>query len=434
MAQWNRHYNNYLGQQATNFEVVMIADHNGNLVGGANAVGTSADAFGRARSSIPLTLFDSSHRYSDNNFWNEDTSGTASSSFVAAEGVVNMTIGQTSGDEMIRETKRVFSYQPGKSLLIFNTFVMEETKANLRQRIGYFGSDNGIYVEQDDSDLYFVERSSVSGSLVNTRIAQADWNGDKLDGTGVSGKTLDITKAHIFWMDIEWLGVGSVRCGFVIDGELILCHTFHHANSVTTTYITTASLPLRYEITNTGATDSGSTLKQICSSIISEGGYELRGQHHSAGSLVTTAYRLTSKGVYYPVVSLRLKTSPNRLDAVAIITAASLIGVNLGTYSWKIVSGGTTTAGTWVSAGTDSAIEYNITGTSFTGGKTLASGFISSTNQTSSMINLDRDSLFRYQFERNSFTSTASEITLIASGSSDTVDVFGSLDWEEISR
>lgn len=74
------------------------------------------------------------------------------------------------------------------------------------------------------------------------------------------------------------------------------------------------------------------------------------------------------------------------------------------------------------------------TGTSFTGGKILASGFISSTNQTSSMITLNRDSLFRYQFERNSFTSTASEITLIASGSSDTVDVFGSLDWEEISR
>jgi hypothetical protein len=73
-----------------------------------------------------------------------------------------------------------------------------------------------MYFEIDDTTAYFVERSLSTGT--ETRVAQEDWNIDKLDGTGVSGITLDITKAQILWMDIEWLGLGTVRIGFVIDG------------------------------------------------------------------------------------------------------------------------------------------------------------------------------------------------------------------------
>jgi hypothetical protein len=396
----------------------------------------STDAFGRQRVSNPLTLFDSSHRYRDNNLWNTATTGTATATFNAAQGLVDLTVNNAINAEVVRETTKVFGYQPGKSLLVMNTFVMEPAKAGLRQRVGYYGAANGMYVELDGSTLNLVERTSVSGSLVETRIAQASWNGDKLDGTGASGLTLDMTKSQILWMDIEWLGVGSVRMGFVINGQFILCHTFHHANLVPSTYITTASLPLRYEIKNTTGTTGGSTLKQICSTVISEGGYELSGLQQAVQTPITAPVDLpTPAGTFYPVISIRLKSSPDRLDAIVIMTALSIMGTgNDPEYNWQVRASATTTGGTWTSAGVDSAVEYKIDGGTVSGGRILASGFFSSTKQSSTSIDILKEALFKFQLERNGLTGTPYELTLVCATNDAGADVFASLDWEEISR
>ena len=404
-----------------------------------NVIGTQTssayDAFGRLRVSSPLTLFDSSHRYADNDLFNEDITGTASSTFNASQGLIEMDVGTASGDEILRESNKVFAYQPGKSLLIMNTFVMDTAKTNLRQRVGYFGAENGFYIEQDDTTVNLVKRSKITGSVVNTEIAQSSWNGDKLDGTGASGYTLDLTKSQILWMDMEWLGVGNVRIGFIINGTFIVCHTFQCANILDSTYITTASLPIRYEITNTGTVASASQLKQICSTVISEGGYELRGRQQAIGTVITSPYTLTTAGTYYPVASIRLKAA--RLDAIVILTALSLLGTGNGKfYNWQVVAGGSITGGTWVSAGANSSVEYNITGTAHTlgTGRILASGFTSSSKQTSESINILKEALFKFQLERNTFTSTPEILTIRMSCDSNTENVYGSMDWEEVSR
>jgi len=412
-------------------ELVRIAT-SGNTV---SIGGTNVDAFGRLRVSSPLTLFDSSHRFTDNNLWVDAITGTAAATFSANEGLVNLTVGSASGDEIVRETIKVFAYQPGKSLLVMSTFVLGTANANLRQRVGYFGAANGIYFERDGTSLYMVERSSVSGSVVNTRVAQANWNQDRLDGTGRSGITLDATKAQILYMDIEWLGLGTVRTGFVIDGVFVPVHNFNHANLITTTYITTASLPLRYEMRNNASTGASSTLKQVCSTVISEGGYELRGSQLTIGTAITAPRTLTTAGTEYPAVSIRLKSA--RLDGIIIMTAVSMLGItNNANYKWKIVAQGTTNAGTWVSAGTNSSVEYNITGTSFTTGtgRVLASGYFQGSNQGSSTIDILKEALFAAQLERNSLTSTPYEISLVCASSSNGDQVHASIDWEEISR
>jgi hypothetical protein len=415
---------NILGQLVATMETIPVT------IGGTNL-----DAFGRLRVSNPLTLFDSSHRYADNNLWVNSITGTAAATFSADEGLVNLTVGSASGDEIIRETTKVFSYQPGKSLLVMSTFVFGTAKAGLRQRVGYYGAANGIYFERDGSTNYMVERSSVTGVLTNTRVAQADWNQDPMDGTGPSGLTLDSSKAQILYMDVEWLGLGTVRTGFIIDGAFVPCHNFNHANLITTTYITTASLPLRYEMTNTAATTGASTLKQVCSTVISEGGYELRGAQLSAGNTITSPRTLTTAGTFYPVVSIRLKTT--RLDAIAILTAISILGItNNANYKWEVVAQGTTTGGTWVSAGTNSGVEYNITGTAFTvgTGRILATGFFQGSNQGSNSVDILKEALFASQLERNPFIPTAYELTLACTAASNGDQVLGSLDWEEISR
>jgi hypothetical protein len=396
---------------------------------------TLADAFGRLRMSEPFTLFDSSHRFSDNGLWatNVSTGGTAV--FNADQGLINLNVTAASGSLVQRETYKVFSYQPGKSLLIMTTFVMNPAKTGLTQKVGYYGEDNGFYVQLEDSTLSFVRRSFVTGSIVETVVNQANWNYDRMDGTGPSGIILDITKAQILWIDMEWLGVGSVRMGFVIDDKVILCHSFKHANVVPTTYITTASLPLRYEIENTSATSGASTLKQICSTVISEGGYELRGEAYSIATGITAPYNMAVAGTYYPLISLRLKSST--LEGIAVPTGIACLPISTGTYEWRLIEKGVTTGGAWVSAGVDSVVEYNITGTSFAGGNTVHSGFFNASNQGTTASGLDRSGLFDHQLTRDSFTGTVYEFTLcvaantVGGGGS---NILANMDWEEISR
>ena len=412
-----------------------IDDTSSNYAGNFNM---ASDAFGRTRISSPLTLFDSSHRYADNNLWSTLTGGTtttsASAQFNQNQGLVELKVDALSGSKVYRETTKVFAYQPGKSLQVMSTFTFSPSATNLRQRVGYYGTENGIYLELDDNVLYMVERSLVTGTVTSTRIPQSSWNVDTLNGTGPSGITLDITKAQILFMDIEWLGLGTVRTGFVINGQFIPCHYFHHANLIDSTYITTASLPLRYEIENKAATTGSSKLKQVCSTVISEGGYELRGLQQAIGTSITAPKALTTAGVLYPVATIRLKSG--RLDAIAILTAISVMGVGTGIYQWSVIASGTTTggSGTWISAGANSSVEYKLDATSITGGTTLASGYLTSNTQGTTTIDILKEALFKFQLERNSFTNTPYELTLAVTASTNTELVHGSLDWEEISR
>jgi hypothetical protein len=437
MAQFRKDRHEYLADGKTIFEVVMLADQYGSLVGPANPSGTAVDAFGRARMSLPLTLFDSSHRYKDNGLWS--TSNTAGSTYAhnANAGLIELNLPTTTNAEIVRETTKVFSYQPGKSLQIMSTFVFNAAKANLRQRVGYFGAQNGIYVELDGTTLNFVERSYISGAVNETRVAQADWNIDTLLGSVDSSPsqiTLDISKAQILFIDIEWLGLGTVRCGFVIDGKMVHCHSFHHANKVTSTYMTTASLPLRYEIKNTGTTTSSSTMKQVCSTVISEGGYELRGEQWAVGTPVQTPKALTTAGTYYPVVSIRLKS--DRLEAIAILTALSILGINSNPCSvaWRVYRGATLTSPSWSPGSSDSSVEYDMAATGLSGGTVLAQGYIGITNQASQTIDVLKEALFKFQLQRNGLTGVPEPITIAMAASVNNVDALASMDWEEITR
>lgn len=437
MAQYRKDTHKYLKDGTTIFEVVMLADQYGNLVGPSNPTGVAVDAFGRSRTSMPLTLFDSSHRYKDNGLWATSNSAGTTYSFNANAGLIELNLGNTSGQEIIRETTKTFSYQPGKSLQILNTVVMEPPKANLRQRVGYFGANNGIYLEANGTNIAWVERSWSNGSLVETRAEQADWNIDTLLGaveSSPSQMSLDMSKAQIVWNDVEWLGLGTVRCGFVIDGKLIHCHSFHHANYITSTYMTTASLPLRYEIRNTGVTANNSTMKQVCSTVISEGGYELRGKQQAIGTPVGAGYECSVANTMYPIVSVRLKSTA--LDAIVIPTAASFLGKGNGVdFKWSIVAGGTiTNTSAWVSADSNSAVEYTLTANAITGGRVCATGYFNSSTQSSPTIDILKAAMFQFQLERNTFTGVAEPFTLVVQAGTNTSNCYASMDWEEISR
>jgi hypothetical protein len=347
--------------------------------------GTNVDAFGRLRVSQPYTLFDSQNRYAIDNQFDTSTVTGGSTTYLPNESSVRMDVTTASGAEVVRQTFRSFPYQPGKGLLVLATFVMNEAKTNLRQRVGYFGVQNGVFFQLNNTTKSFILRTYIGGSVDDTtrKVDQSAWNGDKLDGTGESGLTLDLTKPQILWMDFEWLGVGNVRCGFIINGQYIVCHTYQTANVTgTSVYMTTAILPLRYEITNTAATGSASYLKQICSTVLSEAGYEQTSIEHVAtmvsatgGTYITTTYK--------PLVSIRLASGS--LGAVVVPYNVNFLPTTADNYQIALFKNGTLTSASYGAVSSDANVEFDITASAITGGTLVYSEFLTSKSGRSSL-------------------------------------------------
>lgn len=394
-----------------------IAEGDGNV----NLYGTALDSFGRIRVSEPYTLFDSQNRYVKDPQFDESLTGSATTTFVANEGVVDMDVTIASGDKVIRQSKRRFPYQPGKSLLVLATFVMDEAQTELRQRVGYFDDNNGVFLQLDDDELSFVLRSYVTGSVVDTRkVAKSNWNIDKFDGTGPSGLTLDITKAQILFFDFEWLGVGSVRCGFVINGKFYLAHVYHNANLISTTYMTTAILPVRYEIEAKAALTSAAKLKQICSTVVSEGGYQQKSKLHWAR--MTTDTTLSTS--FEPLVSIRLNAS--RLGAVVLPARFIVLPqTSPADYEVALIKNATLTSASYTT-GSFTNVDFDVAATALSGGTIVDVVYVSSSNQSGGSLEQAVDYNFDLQLGVT-IGGTSDVYTLAARGLSGTPDMIGAL-------
>jgi len=337
--------------------------------------GTGTDAFGRQRVSEPLTIFDSKNVMSKNTLFDEALTGSGTVTYTANKSTVNLNVTTASGDKVIRQSKRVMSYQPGKSLLNLNTFVMAADDANLRQRIGMFDANNGIFFEKNASTLNIVRRTYTSGASVDTTVAQSSWNGDKLDGTGDSGFTLDETKANILWMDMEWLGVGAVRVGFVINGQFIVCHTFNNANNLDTVYMQTANLPIRYEIEATDTLSGSAVLQQICSTCMIEGGYAPEGVKQMIGtSQINAGVNLTTANTYYNIATIRIKSG--RPYAVIVPSGLDILNISNNDFEFGLFVNATPSSAFSYTSFSDN-VEYDLTTVDLTAtGTRIAGGYL----------------------------------------------------------
>lgn len=395
---------------------------------------TQSDAFGRLRVSEPFTLFDTQARYYDHGQFASNTVGAGNVVYVANQSSFQLNVGTALGDSVIRETVAVFPYQPGKSQLTLNTFCFATPKTSLRQRVGLFGADNGVFFENDGTYNYMVIRSASTGT--EERVRQDAWNGDRLNGLGgannPSGITLYPDRTQIFWADVEWLGVGSVRVGFVINGAYYVCHTFNHANQSgnTKVYMTTATLPIRYEITNTATTSSASMMTQICSSVISEGGFQLSGSPAGIGHDLGAPIVLPNDVSFKPLIAIRLKST--HLDSVVIPTKFTIAPTAQSTFKYRVYRRAITSGGTWVNYdGGSSSVQYNLSPTAIVSGDIAQEDFIITSNQTAGApIAAGFD--FEFQLERNSFTGVAYEYVITAATTGTNQNVYAAIEWQEI--
>jgi hypothetical protein len=296
------------------------------------------DAFGRQRVSNPEMIFNSKQLF-DNQplYWNdieESGSGTSSTySALTASSVLAVTA-NTAG-KRTRQTYMRFNYQPSKSQLIYITGVLKKSGggSGIISRMGLFDDNDGIFLQRSGSTISLVVRSSVSGTPSDSNSAtQANWNIDKMDGNGLSGVTLDFSKTQILVIDFEWLGVGCVRVGFVVDGNIFYCHQFNHTNVLSSVYMSTPNLPMRYQIENTGA-GVASSIECICSAVISEGGKEDIGTNLYL-STGTSSVSLT-KAQLNAFLGWRLKSdykgcTIDILDTVMYVSS-------IDAYEWRLI-------------------------------------------------------------------------------------------------
>lgn len=405
----------------------------------------SVDAFQRWRVSSPITLFDSKNVFNDDGladnvenqplfFDNQQTSGGGTgTTYNANEASQSLTVGATTAGTRVRQTKMRFNYQPGKSQLVLMSFNLKGTAAGITKREGYFDASNGFFLEASGTTLNWVRRSFVTGSAVDTQVAQSSWNLDKMNGTGLSGVNLDFTKSQLLYMDFEWLAVGRARLGFVIDGQIVYAHEFLLGNALETAYMSTPNLPLRSEITNDG-TGVAATLTQICATVISEGGSESLGltRYASTGGTQVAA---TVENTVYAVLGIRLK-SEYIGASIKMLGAALQVQTASSKVEWTLKFN-PTVAGTFTyNDQTNSAVQTALgaTANTVTGGIDITGGFVDSGGVPSGRAGSGDRGIDSALLLGSTISGTVDTIVLCARpiGGSINVDVEGSLTWREV--
>ena len=403
------------------------------LLAKATGTGAASDAFGRLRVSNPQTIFDSKQIF-DNGplFWDDvEASGAGTSSVHSANAArTRIGVSNTTAGKRIRQTFQRFNYQPGKSTLALLTARMGAPTSGINACLGLFDADNGIFFEMNGTVLQVVTRSNVTGTPVDTAITSANVNGDPLDGTGPSGITLDPTQTQIMWIDMEWLGVGRVRTGFVIDGQFIVFHQFFNTNVIDVVYMSTPNLPIRYEITNDG-TGPATTMDHICSTVITEGGAQDTGilRYDSTG---TTNINANSAGTTYALCGIRLKTA--YIGATVKLIAQSMIATTSDDYEWTVILNPTLATGITFADVTNSAVQFGVgnvgnpSTSTVTGGTQMMGGFVTA-GSTSGAVTLALDNAIHLGSQ---IDGTRDEIYLCVTPFTANADINGGLTWREL--
>jgi len=392
------------------FETGIVADHRGQLLSVGPDSGV-VDAFGRQRVSEPFTLFDSTMRFDARpDLWFTALAGGGAVTYLPNQSSLSMAV-TTNGDSVLRRSKKRFPYQPGKSLQILQSFVGTTPVDGLVQECGLFDDDNGIMVRVSGTTVQFVIRGKYNGAVQETVINQDDWNIDTYDD-------LDVSKSNIFTADIEWLGAGRVRLGFVVDGEYKYCHEQNHANAIDHVYMTTAILPCSYRIASTGA---AGTMKQICTSVQSEGGYEPSGPIYIAGRGATGVAAISTEQV---VAGIRMASGRTGNVIMPTQVDASIEGNT--TALWRLRLNPTITSGTWTAADNGRGNVQTLTAATLSGGTVVAAGLVGSRGST--VFNAESALSLALGIDENG----ASDILVLTMEADSSTKGLGVLGWREL--
>ena len=233
------------------------------------------------------------------------------------------------------ETTQRGRYQVGQEM--FTSLGYRAPAANpdtgQREEWGYFADDRdaGFIFRRDEDGFHLVIRRDGADQLV---VDQADFNNDKLDGTGPSGATIDFSEGNIFGIETNLYGYPK-SVSFMVnarwaDGEERPTIMHRADNPVSKAIIPDFNLPVRAEVDNNGSTTSR-TIQ--CTSF----NYAVIGKRRPTIRVNSGFGEATlSTADFVDVVSFRHKTGRANVDIVAAgVSVAteqtSLIRLKIGT-------------------------------------------------------------------------------------------------------
>ncbi len=420
-----------------------------------NQVENTLDAFGKLRVTNPQTLLDirfpgqstGATGFLSNNL--EISAGFTGAGYTGTYSNSKLVMGASGSGYYISQSRNYCVYQPGKSLLILASGVLYPGNTGYTSRIGYFDYEtpltnppvvrNGLYFEHSNG-VYSVNIKN----NVTEQIIQSNWNIDSMGGTGPSSLNLDFSKTQLFVIDAEWLGVGRIRFGFYAYGRIQYCHQVTNINFLTQPYTNSINLPINYSIFSTDSGLSGCTgFTQICSTVISEGGYNPAGRPFTASSDSTALSGLTQADGESVLLAMRGGSS-NYYHQVILPTSLSAISssnTDLVLYKLRLYRDGlnfTSIAPTWQNVDSNYSVSQYVT---FTSPTPIAN--------TSGSIIVDQGYFFgrgvnSFNSLQDIFNTTVQQLTSNVNNVADVLvltcqkintgstDLYGTFTWQEI--
>jgi hypothetical protein len=422
MAQWNKTTQDFLNQERSLFEVFNIADHWGNQTDWRPQFSNN----NRLKTAPFQTTFFNTFQYGkETDVWDERVVGVGTATWNQYSSNVIMQVGVTTGSKVIRQTKNVMRYIPGRPATLAFAIRLDNPQVGIRRRFGLFDDSNGAYFEDDGGTYSYVIRTSTSGITTEVRVGRDDWNGEKFDGNGWTGVTADPTKQQMISIGYEWYGAGTVEFNWLMKGETIRSHQFDNSNNLDKVWCSTPFLPIRCEIENVTGVAGTHYLYQGSNSLIQEGGADKLGTLLSQSNGITGT-TLTVANTFYPIVSLRLKSSA--LNSVMLLRSLQAVTNDNTNVYWKLLQNATLTNPVWTNhSDPDSFVQFDTSATAVSGGRDILSGFVVSGGST--LIEIDR--LADLQLGRSGIGTISDTFTLACASPNTNKAALAVLNWIE---
>ena len=422
MAQWNKQTQDFLNQERSLFEVFNIADHWGNQTDWRPQFSDN----NRLKVAPFQTVFFNTFQYGkETDVWDESVVGVGTATHDANSSNVVMEVGSTAGSKIIRQTKQVMRYIPGRPATLAFAIRLEAPQVGIRRRFGLFNETDGAYFEDDGGTYSYVIRSSTSGITTETRVTRENWNGEKFDGNGYTGVTADATKQQMISINYEWYGAGGVTFNWLMKNETIVSHEFENSNVNDLVWCRSPFLPIRVEIENVTGVAGTHYLYQGSNSLIQEGEPEKLGTLLSVSNDITGT-TMPLANTFYPIISLRLK--PDQLQAVMLLRSLQAVTNDNTNVYWRLYENSTLTGASWTDhPDPNSFMQYDTTATALTGGTALLSGFTIAGG--ASLVNVDDKAAL--QLGRSGIGTISDTYTLACASPNTNKSALAVLNWIE---
>jgi hypothetical protein len=422
MAQWNKNTQDFLNQERSLFEVFQIADHWGNQTDWRPQFSNN----NRLKISPFQTVFFNTFQYGkETDVWDERIVGVGTATWNQYSSNVTMQVGVTTGSKVIRQTKNVMRYIPGRPAALTFAIRLDTPQVGIRRRFGLFDDSNGVYFEDNGGTYSYVIRTTTSGITTERRVSRDDWNGEKFDGNGWTGVTADPTKQQMISISYEWYGAGTVDFSWLMEGETIKSHTFYNSNTQNRVWCSTPFLPIRLEIENVTGVAGTHYMYQGSNSLIQDGNVDKLGTLLSISNPITGT-TMVSANTFYPIISLRLKSSA--LQAVMLLRSLQAATNDNTNVYWRLYQNSTLTGANWNDhPDTNSFVQYDTTATAMTGGTAILSGFTIASGSSLTEIDKSAD----LQLGRSGIGTISDTFTLACASPNTNKAALAVLNWIE---